>query len=119
MKKISMNLYYSAEDLVNTDKRNLIKDVFDRFCENDYADLFNAIDYIEDYNIYDLLDEFIGTASDEELKKYITVDETSIRYDDYETRECNRGTIAYLIDINFDIDRLVNDLTKEEKDIER
>ena len=119
MKKISMNLYYSAEDLVHSNKKNLIKDVFNRFGENDSNDLFNAIDYIEDNNTYDLLDEFIGTASNDKLKEYLTIDETSIRYDDYETRECNRGTIAYLIDIYFDIDKLVNDLTKEEKAIER
>lgn len=115
--KFDMNIYYDAKDLIMK-KVSITNDVFCRLGENDCADLYNNLDTIEDEDIANTVCKFISNASIEELKEYINVDENSIRYDGEETYYCNRRTLAYLVSVEFDVEKLVECL-EQNKDLER
>lgn len=115
--KFNMNIYYDAKDLIMK-KVNITNDVFCRLGENDCADLYNNLDTIEDENIANEICKFISNASIEELKEYICVDENSVRYDGEETFCCNRRTLAYLVSVEFDVEKLVDKLNDKEEDKE-
>lgn len=118
--KFDMNIYYDAKDLIMKNV-NITNDVFCRLGENDCADLYNHLDAIEDEDIANKVCEFVSNASMEELKEYINVDESSTRYDGEETYYCNRRTLAYLVSVEFDVEKLVDKLKdkEEDKEIER
>lgn len=97
---------------------NIRDDVFNRFIENDCSDLYNNLDKIEDENIANAICKFISNASIEDLKEYIRVDENSTRYDGEETYYCNRRTLAYLVSVEFGVEKLVDKLNDKEEDKE-
>lgn len=115
--KIKMNIYYDPNDLIRN-KQNITNDVFNRFEENNCQDIYNYLYSIEDEDIEEAAQNFLDNMSIEEIKKYVTVDEDSVQYDDYETSECDYEMFAYLVTIDFDIDKLINKI-KDEENIER
>lgn len=115
--KFYMNLYYDAKDLIMK-KIDIKNDIFNGFGKNNFENLYNRLYKIKDNNIANKVCKFISNASVEELKEYIRVDESSVRYDGEETNYCNRRTLAYLVDIEFDVEKLVNKLNDKEEDKE-
>jgi len=108
MKKIkfSMNVYYDFDEIINK-RRNITQDVFDRMAVNDCCDLYNGIEAIGDEDIFDTIEGFIDKSTIEELKPFILVDESSIRFDKSETCECDYVYLAYLIDVTLDVEKIL------------
>lgn len=104
--KFSMNVYYDADEIINK-PTNITQDVFDRMATNDCQDLHDGIEEIEDEGIFYTISGFIAKSTVEELKPFISVDEDSIRFDKYESSECDYEYLAYLIDVTFDIEKIL------------
>lgn len=104
--KFSMNVYYDCDEIIK-EPTNIKQDVFDRMEINDYHDLYNGIEEIEDEGIFNAIEDFIEKSTIEELKPFISVDEDSIRFDKYESYECDYELLAYLIDVTFDIGKIL------------
>ena len=113
----SMNIYYNPNDIIK-ETINMEEDVFCRvFCrmeENDCQDLYNGIEQIEDEHIFNKVEFIIENFTIEELKPFITIDNNSIRFDEYETSECRYEYLAYLVDVTFDVEKAIN---MDKKDI--
>ena len=108
MKKIkfSMNVYYTPNEIING-ITNIKQDTINRMEENDCQDLYNGIEQIEDENIFDTVESFIENSTMEELCQFISVDKDSIRFDKYESGECDYNWLAYLVDVTFDIEKIL------------
>ena len=104
--KFSMNVYYNVNE-INKKNTNVQEDVLNRMGENDCQDLYNGIEQIEDEDIYDILGNFIENSTIEQLKQVISVDEDSLRFDKTETYECDYEWLAYLVDVTFDIEKVL------------
>lgn len=119
--KFYTNFYCNANDLIRKkiDKIDIENDIFNRWSEDNFENIYNRLNEIEnDENISNKACKFIKNASIEELKEYVTVYEDSIRYDKEETNHCDCTTLAYLVDINIDLDKLIKKIN-ENKDLER
>lgn len=103
----SMNIYYNPNEIIK-ETINIEEDVFYRMEENDCQDLYNGIEQIEDKHIFDKVEFIIENSTIEELKPFITTDNNSIRFDEYETSECRYEYLAYLVDITFDVEKIIN-----------
>ena len=118
MEKIefSMNVYFKPNNIIK-ESVTVQERVLDRMEENDCQDLYNSIDRIEDESVYDILGDFIEKSTMEELKPFISVDEDSIRFDEYETSECDHGWLAYLVDVTLDIEKILMQINEERASI--
>lgn len=103
----SINIYYNPNDIIK-ETINIEEDVFCRMEGNDCQDLYNGIEQIEDEHIFDKVEFIIENSTIEELKPFITIDNSSIRFDEYETIECNYEYLAYLVNVTFDIEKAIN-----------
>ena len=104
--KISMNVYYDPNEIINK-FTDIKQDVFDRMEVNDCHDLYDGIEAISDEDIFDTIESFIERTTIEELKPFISVNEDSIRFDNSESYECDYVSLAYLIDITLDIEKML------------
>ena len=104
--KFSMNVYYDFDEIIK-EPINIQENVFNRMAANDCQDLYNGIEEIEDECVFDTIERFIEKLTIEELKQFISVDESSIRFDKCETYECDYECLAYLVDVTLDIEKIL------------
>lgn len=104
--KFSMNVYYSPNTIIK-EIANVQRDVLNRMEENDCQDLYNGIEQIEDEDIFSTIESFIEKSTIEELAPFVLADKDSIRFDKYETSECDYNWFAYLVDVIFDIEKVL------------
>lgn len=122
--RIQMNIYYDPEDIINV-KHNIKQDVFNRMGDNNKEDIYNAIEMFvgtsEDatIDICDKITSLVDDLSIKDLSSYLSVDIGSLEFDNNESYECNYTMLAYLIDVEFDCEKLLNDYNKIYEECER
>lgn len=102
----SMNIYFDPEDMFK-ETPDITKSVFERMEVNDCQDLYDCIEYIDDTEKFERVEDLIAKSTIEELKPFLTVNEESVRYDECESGECDFKTLAYLVDVKFDVDKFL------------
>lgn len=107
--KFSMNVYYNPNEIIK-ETANIQQDVLNRMEENDCQDLYNGIEQIEDENIFDTIESFIENSTIEELNPFISVDKDSVRFDKYESAECDYEWLAYLVNVTFDVEKILKQI---------
>ena len=112
--KFQMNIYFTTEEIIKYVPD--IKDaVLERMEQSGKQDLFNSLDIIEDENVSEVVEGFIDKSTIKEIEPYLTVSEDLV-FDKQESEECNFDYLAYLVTVDFDVDKLLRDLRGQAKE---
>lgn len=112
--KFKMDIYFTTEEIIKY-VPDIKEAMIERMEHSDKQDLFYSLEKIEDEKVSEIVEDFVDKSTMEEIEPYLTVSE-DLEFDKEESEECGFDYLAYLVTVDFDVDKLLRDLRRQAKE---